>query len=434
MPLTLTLDLQSLLAPTMTFVGLGSGFYMGRRYERVRKPPQALTMVSPAVANDGKAPRVAPPPPAPPHRWLIADSQQQPLLSISALDPARLRQPMRTVPLPGSGTTARLAAMLQAFPSMVAGIATQGAAEGGRLMRVQIDGAMIRAADGNGLRALAVDANGKFTEHARLFDVDKVQNVVNVAAIFQVVSVLVAQKHLADIDKRLKAIQSQLSGISEFLTGERRARITGTHQYLLQAHGAIRAGELSPSIRNELESCERDLAAIQSHLLDEYRQRAGRRAENSDRFGTGELAKNVDVKLNELDQIAHDLWLCMRTRVLAWHVLSLYPGEPALKEARAQQLRASIESIQDLPLIAQEQITRDKEQIKSLFNLESTLATRRQQVELQLEQHVQRVEQVRGGTHQEMQQSSQLLLAHDKPTQWVFEVRDGQLAGICVPA
>jgi hypothetical protein len=67
-------------------------------------------------------------------------------------------------------------------------------------MEVVINGDLVRAADGHGFRAIAMGAKG-VREHARLFEVKNLQNVVNAAAVWQIASVLVAQKHLADISK-----------------------------------------------------------------------------------------------------------------------------------------------------------------------------------------------------------------------------------------
>ena len=64
-------------------------------------------------------------------------------------------------------------------------------------MEVVINGDLVQASDGDGLRAFAMES-GHIKEHARLFDVQKLQNAINAAAIWQVASVVVAQKHLAN--------------------------------------------------------------------------------------------------------------------------------------------------------------------------------------------------------------------------------------------
>ena len=72
-------------------------------------------------------------------------------------------------------------------------------------MEVVVDGTLARAADGSGLLPFVRGPNGRIVEQARLFDAANLQRMVSAAALWQVASVIVAQKHLADISGRLKA-------------------------------------------------------------------------------------------------------------------------------------------------------------------------------------------------------------------------------------
>lgn len=84
------------------------------------------------------------------------------------------------------------------------------------IMEVVIHGDLAKAADGNGLRAFSRASNGNFTEHARLYHADSLSNLVNAAAVWQIASVVVAQKHLADINKKLEDLQDGINRISDF--------------------------------------------------------------------------------------------------------------------------------------------------------------------------------------------------------------------------
>lgn len=162
-------------------------------------------------------------------------------------------------------------------------------------MEVVINGDLVRASDGNGFRAMTVGADG-IKEHGRLFEVNNLENVINAAAIWQVASVLVAQKHLADISQKLEDLNKSINRVTEFLEGQRRARIKAIYGYLNQAVQAISNGELSPSVRGQLECCEQDLLEIQIHLKTEFEKKAKRRIEHKERFGTGELEKDISKK------------------------------------------------------------------------------------------------------------------------------------------
>lgn len=143
-------------------------------------------------------------------------------------------------------------------------------------MEVVIDGALVRASDGNGFRAMSMGADG-IREQARLFEAGDLTNLVNAAAVWQLASVVVAQKHLADISEKLTEIKEAVTSISDFLDAERRSVIQGTYQYLSQACEVLTQGELSPAIRLELESCERELLCVSlTHMCPTYAHDAPR--------------------------------------------------------------------------------------------------------------------------------------------------------------
>ena len=162
----------------------------------------------------------------------------------------------------GDGLTGRIGALMQSAPSVLVANAHQGR----HLMEVAINGELVRAATGDGFRAFALDASRHIAEHATLFDIGNLTKLVDAAAVWQVASVVVAQKHLADISAKLSVIAECVGRLSTFLDSARRTRISGTYGYLCQVVQAIQQGELPPSIRNELESCEWDLSACQNHL------------------------------------------------------------------------------------------------------------------------------------------------------------------------
>ena len=453
------LDLNDGVAAIATLaastLSLGAGFVWGRRHERHHgilsyapdsefTPPEAATgkdirrSKRQEAALPAPAPaRVTPPAPAAalalPRQWLIADSTNAPLMRIEAVEAARYGDRVRRSALPAKGSVTQLAAMLQAVPTVLSGITTHAAAQGGQLMRVEISGALTRAADGNGLRAIALDANGKISENARLFSADKVQRVVNVAAVFQVISVLVAQKHLADINARLVELHAAIQGIAQFQDNARRARVNATYNYLQQAHATLAQGELSAAIRAQLESCERDLLTVHLHLMEEYRQTATQPIQDTDTFGTEGLKKSADAKIARIAALGQELMLCLRTRMLAWHVLSLYPGEPGLKEARAQQIREALAELVGLPEAAQAGIRHDLTLFKSLFTRNDALQERKNAVQMAARQSHEQFNAAHQRLAGEMESAQQLLLKHDRPRQYVFELQEGRIVGMLLP-
>jgi hypothetical protein len=145
-----------------------------------------------------------------PTRIAIGENPTRPVVTIGVLQSPLEYEEAKPLDLQ-SGSMSRLSALCQAAPSHL----VAGEASGKRLMEVVINGDLVRAADGNGLRAFAMGAGG-IKEHARLFDVSNLQTMIHATAIWQVASVVVAQKHLADISQELDEIKDGVLEISRF--------------------------------------------------------------------------------------------------------------------------------------------------------------------------------------------------------------------------
>lgn len=357
-----------------------------------------------------------------PHAIVLGEDAQRPGVRISLLSDEERYRAAKTIPA-DLGLGGKLSAGLQAVPALLIAEGHRGK----QLMEVVINGDLVRAKDGVGLRAWAVNANNQFSEHARLFDTKNLQTMVNVAAVWQVASVVVAQKHLADISAKLDDIRNGIQEIAHALDEGRRAKITGTHKYLELAAMAVSKGELSPAIRVELESCDRELLQIQHHLQQELERRCLQPVQHNEFAGTFDLEKDTVSKYEELKNVAKDMRLAQRTRALSSHVLSLYPGEPALKQARTEGLLLSAAEIEECLPTIKASAEQDCQKFTSFWNKESTLDTRKANVR---EAARALAKELREGTSQvkeDVQASHTLLLTHDKPTYVVFEVEDGRV-------
>jgi hypothetical protein len=184
------------------------------------------------------------PKPSLPHAIVLGEDAQRPGVRIAPLSDEERFRVAKALPA-DSGLGGRLSAGLQAVPALL----VEEGHRGKLLMEVVIDGELVRAKDGVGLRAWTVGADNKISEHAKLFDTNNLQNMVNAAAVWQVASVVVAQKHLADISAKLDDIRKGVQDVAHFLDEGRRAKVTGTYEYLELAALAIAKGELSSAAR-----------------------------------------------------------------------------------------------------------------------------------------------------------------------------------------
>lgn len=359
-----------------------------------------------------------------PQRLVIGEHPDHPVITIEHGTSLQVYEKAKLLPEAGTAIS-RLGAFVQAVPAVLTAVQMNGK----QIMEVTINGSLTRAADGVGFRAFATGPRG-ITEHAKLFDVQSLQTMVNAAAIWQVASVLVAQKHLADISKKLDEIKDTVQNISQFLDNQRKARIHSTFSYLSQAYTAISGGELSPSVRAQLESCERDLLEIQDHLEREYRQVADKPVRNDDTFGTESLTNNLITKTHHLNSLASDMAICLKTRIAAWHVLALYPGEPQLKLARQQAIQASLDGLPDLVPHVEESIGREIANIKSMFNKPKTLDIRKASVLSKVKESCESLISHAETGHARLNATGNLLLEHDRPMRLLFEIENGVALGV----
>ncbi len=388
---------------------------------RQRKPPAQ-------AANDKNSQPAVTAQQAVPDQIVIADGLHQPIVTLRASN--AFADFERATPFElGGGAISHLSALAQAAPSLL--VATS--ANSKQLMEVVVNGNLVRAADGNGLRAIAMGPNG-IHEHARLFEVKPLENMINAAAVWQIASVIVAQKHLADISKKLDEIKVGVQDLACFLEDQRRSRIQATYDYLNQIYVAIKGGELSPAVRSQLEARELDLAEILTHLSQEYRHIAGRKVEHREALGTGKLEADIGKKLDRLNQLGHDIEFCIQTRIAAWHVLALFPGEAQLKLARRANIEASVAEVSTLapPMAAllQDEIAA----LDSMWNRSATLTERRTGLLRRVNSTQQALVIAGQSARSGIMNSGDLLLTDDTPTRMWLEFEHGAVTSARIEA
>lgn len=145
--------------------------------------------------------------------------------------------------------------------------------------------------------ATAVDLRGKFVGNGRVIQGGKVKQLASGA--FQLVSVAVAQSHLADIDRSLNSIKDSISEVLERLENEDRARITGAFDYLCeilaQMKGLHCPDELSQQKRNAIEMIVKDSNSWRNKLEEDMSSliRQISILTDLDTFGTGDTFERL---------------------------------------------------------------------------------------------------------------------------------------------
>ena len=275
-----------------------------------------------------------------------------------------------------SGLVSTLSPAFQAAPALL----TAAEMVGKHLMRVEVNGELVRAASGGGFRAFTSDG-GKIVEHAKLFDVQDFKTLVNAAAAWQLVSVIVAQKHLADISKKLDAIKKQVSEISTFLDSERRSQLIGAQDYFQQIHQSLLAGEFRDEVLHQIEAHEVNLLKVQAHLFDELWKAIKSDIAHTETFGTECLTSDLHSKISKNESIAKDLALCLKVRVIGLYLRSLFPeASSILLRDRRASIFASVQRFASFSGDFSETMQGQIAGVDSFWNTKETLEARRAQL------------------------------------------------------
>ncbi len=264
--------------------------------------------------------------------------------------------------------------LMQVAPSM----ATASMANGRQLMEVVINGPLVAAADGNGFRAMTMGASG-VQQNARLFEPKALQNVANAAAIWQLASVAVAQKHLADISATLKRVEDKVAGIQSMLEEKRAALIDGALKYIHSARQAMLQGEFLDRTRDKLEDFEIQLEQAGTTLLQQIERESKSELER-DTVGCEGEYQSALAKHQALAVRAAELVACAEVRLANWYLCSLYPDRSKMLESRMQQIQQFMAQVATVQKQMSGALDADCQKIDARFTSDETIAERRTHV------------------------------------------------------
>lgn len=274
---------------------------------------------------------------------ILGEDEQHPLVEISVTASKQDKEYKKIPFLDALSNIASVAA--QAAPALM----TAAEVANKHIMEVVIHGDLAKAADGNGLRAFSRATNGKFTEHARLYDADSLSNLVNAAAVWQIASVVVAQKHLADINRKLEDLQDGVNRVSDFQQTERKTRIQAIFdslkekiEFLIIANPEQRKVILNASILSKYDD---DLKQIYLHLKADLEKYGLQKVEHKEMFGTADLKADIEKKIKEVNELAELAFLCLSSRMVCCHIMDYLGDMDSIKELLQQRILKESETL-----------------------------------------------------------------------------------------
>lgn len=143
----------------------------------------------------------------------------------------------------------------------------------------------------------AVNSSGTLVGKGRLIQGGKARQLAGGA--FQLVSIAVAQSHLADIERSLSAVKDSLSEVLERQENEDKARITGAFDYLREISTYMKElrcpDELSQQKRNAIEDIIKDSYSWRNKLEEDMTSLINQISSLSDldTFGTGDTFQRL---------------------------------------------------------------------------------------------------------------------------------------------
>lgn len=267
-------------------------------------------------------------------RWGFGQDINQPALTVSTIPPSELisTEAMQEQDITG---ISRLSLLLQTLPSL----ATSAHVASHQYMEVIINGPLAGVKGGPGFRGFSLGEKG-IKEHAVLLNPDKLSQLVNAGMLLNVASAVLAQKHLADISKKLTEIVEAVREVSAFQNDARKSEIFGAIQYLQQITPVVRKGQCSPAIRQKLEDIEVQFSALQAHLLTDITAAGDKVSALKDRglFGSTEITNKIQTQQKILDERIHEWDLAIKVRAQALHLLTHAEGDTILVRRRQQTI------------------------------------------------------------------------------------------------
>lgn len=233
-----------------------------------------------------------------------------------------------------SGTSALDSSSIAQFNGLL-GLAPSAAATAAghsrQLMTCTFDySKLVQANDGSGaIGAVYKEGSNQFGAQARFHEAKNVKSLLSTGLILNIASQALAQKHLADINERLKAIEQQVKGIHKFLEKSRSVKIGVFQEHLQRVGILIAEGEaVHADTLLLLAQTAHDVRAQVKHIRDdlEHAHQEIREFDSGSWFGSDDLRKALQDKIERVSHLQREYLLGMQCLLTANLILYVKHG------------------------------------------------------------------------------------------------------------
>lgn len=328
----------------------------------------------------------------------------------------------------------RLNALLQAAPT--AALAAQGVPE--NVFEVAINGPLLNAKDATGnviegtYRAMTNGGSGGIKEHGLLTKPENLSKAMNAAAVWQVASVVVAQKHLADISEKLDGIVTTINRVEGKLDAQRRGALMGAMDTLKEVSVPILQGEHTAHNRQTLEYQYQKMMDKKHEIHQLLRDRINALSDLQDTqtFGASEFPDKIREEIGEIETLFQEALLCSRVRFQAWSLLTVLQGEPLLKTERYRTIQQDFDqafSPDGLRSVFEQSVTDLILRVDSKMVFKSTLANHRTEQTKKLRSTLSALDQDIRAERSIIAQGEALLSDATQPTRVLVKTKGNQV-------
>ncbi|MDV2467513.1 hypothetical protein QR674_00720 [Acinetobacter chinensis] len=297
---------------------------------------------------------------------ILGKDENHPLLEIRAIEKDNIDNCIKLPRLENLKNFASVA--FQAAPSLI----TQSTVAKSSIMEVVVNGSLVQAADGNGLRAFVQGADGKIIEHARLYNADTLSNIVNVGAVWQIASIIVAQKHLADISQKLDNLKDGIERIQDFQQTERKSSIFMISNRLKEKITVLMNSNNKKHNNfidlGELNAYEDTLEKIYLHLKADLKNYGLKKTEHKEMFGTADYKNALERKIEEIQDYFEFAYYSLNLRSMNTSIIDYLGGNDDLVQYRTNGIKQEIKNLNSLITEVGENITKEVNELKSVIN------------------------------------------------------------------
>ncbi|HCD7427033.1 TPA: hypothetical protein ND026_002520 [Citrobacter werkmanii] len=284
--------------------------------------------------------------------------------------------------------------LLNHWLSSVPTVATAVAGNATQLMTCSFEySQLVQAKDGSGaIGAVLNPDTNKIGAQARFHEAENLKSLVNASLVFNIASQLLAQKHLADINERLRIIEQKIDSIKSHLEQSRLAKIQAFHEHLniiglLLSRNDIITKESLLNLAKSAQEVRSQVKHLEKDITQAYREIE--QFEPTSWFGSDDLREALKRKISNVERLQREYLTGMQCLLVANLILFIkHDGNQEFvltSEVYLKELNASNGIFQQWEKIKRK-VAHHLSKMKPLFERASSTQANALQVERKLNQ------------------------------------------------